>query len=116
MNVICKIFDHSYCVSKGTIFCIRYFHIPESYIKYISIKPPTKLISKSMEKVTIKIELDKDDISAIMKLVNHKLTDEQWDKMKGKECIVCDEDMEGQAVRLKLAFSSIAIGKLLKDK
>ncbi|MCS3123089.1 hypothetical protein [Bacteroides faecis] len=44
-----------------------------------------------MEKVTVKIELDRDDISTMVRLAGSKLTDEQWDKMKGKECIIGDE-------------------------
>ena len=46
-----------------------------------------------MEKVIVKIELDRDDVSAMVRLAGSKLTDEQWDKMKGQECIIIDEDM-----------------------
>lgn len=31
-----------------------------------------------MEKVIVKIELDRDDVSAMMRLAGSKLTDEQW--------------------------------------
>lgn len=69
-----------------------------------------------MEKATVKIELDRDDISTVMKLCGRKLTDEQWNKIKGKEYVLNDADMEDQAVQMKLAFGAIAIGNLLKDE
>lgn len=69
-----------------------------------------------MEKVTVKIELERDNISAMVRLAGGKLSDEQWDKMKGKEHTMCDEDMEDQAVQMKLAFSAIAVSHLLKDE
>lgn len=69
-----------------------------------------------MEKVIVKIELDRDDVSAMMRLAGSKLTDEQWDKMKGQECTLNDEDFEDQAVQMKLAFSGFAFCKLLKDE
>lgn len=69
-----------------------------------------------MEKATVKIELDRDDISTVMKLCGRKLTDEQWNKIKGKEHVLNDADMEDQAVQMKLAFGAIAIGNLLKDE
>ena len=47
-----------------------------------------------MEKVIVKIELDRDDVSAMMRLAGSKLTDEQWDKMKGQECTLNDEDSQ----------------------
>lgn len=71
--------------------------------------------ANQMEKVTVKIELDRDDISAMMHLLGSKLSNEHWDKMKGKEYTMCDEDMEDQAVQMKLAFSAIAVSNLLKD-
>lgn len=69
-----------------------------------------------MEKVIVKIELDRDDVSAMVRLAGSKLTDEQWDKMKGQECTLNDEDLEDQAVQMKLAFSGFAFYKLLKDE
>lgn len=66
-----------------------------------------------MEKVTVKMELDRDDISVMMRLLGMKLTDEQWDKIKGKECMFCDEDLGDQAVQMRVAFSAYAVGKLL---
>lgn len=69
-----------------------------------------------MEKVTVKIELDRDDISTVMNLCGSKLTDEQWNKIKGKEHVLNDADMEDQAVQMKLTFGAIAIGNLLKDE
>lgn len=68
-----------------------------------------------MEKVTVKIELDRDDISAMMRLLGSRLTDEQWEKMRGRECIIEDEDFEEQATEMRFAFSAIAIGKFLKE-
>lgn len=67
-----------------------------------------------MEKVTVKIELERDDISTIVRLSGHKLSDEYWEKMKGKECIICDEDMGDQAVQMKLLFSALAVTHLLE--
>nr|DAM86017.1 MAG TPA: hypothetical protein [Caudoviricetes sp.] len=69
-----------------------------------------------MEKVTVKIELDRDDISTMVRLAGHKLSDEHWEKMKNKECIIRDEDMEDQAVQMKLFFSAIAVTHLLEDE
>lgn len=69
-----------------------------------------------MEKVTVKIELDRNDIETAAYLSGHKLSDEYWEKMKGKECILCNEDMGEQAVSMKLAFSCMAIINLLKDE
>ena len=43
-----------------------------------------------MEKVILKVELERDDISAIFRLSGGKLTDELWDKMKDTECTVED--------------------------
>lgn len=67
-----------------------------------------------METVTVKMELDRDDISVMMRLLGTKLTDEQWDKIKGKECMFCDEDLGDQAVRMRVTFSAYAVGKLFK--
>lgn len=69
-----------------------------------------------MEKVVVKIELDRDDVSAMVRLVGSKLSDEQWAKMKGKEYTMRDEDMEDQVVQMKLMFSAIAFSNLLKDE
>lgn len=69
-----------------------------------------------MEKVVVKIELERDDISAMVRMIGSKLSDEQWDEMKGKEYTMRDEDMEDQAVQMKLAFSAIAFSNLLKDE
>lgn len=70
----------------------------------------------NMEKVIVKIELDRDDVSAMVRLAGSKLTDEQWDKMKGRECTINDEDLEDQAVQMKLALSGFAFYKLLKNE
>jgi len=69
-----------------------------------------------MEKVVVKIELDRDDVSVMVRLVGSKLSDEQWAKMKGKEYTMRDEDMEDQVVQMKLMFSAIAFSNLLKDE
>lgn len=69
-----------------------------------------------MEKVTVKIELDRDDISAMVRLAGHKLSNEHWEKMKGKEYIIRDDDMEDQAVQMKLFFSAVAVAHLLEDE
>ena len=69
-----------------------------------------------MEKVVVKIELERDDISTMMHLIGSKLSDEQWEQMKGKECVMGDEDMDDQAIQMKLTFSAIAVSKLLKEK
>ena len=68
-----------------------------------------------MEKVTVKIELDRDYITAMMRLLGSKLTDEQWEKMRERECIVGDEDFEEKATEMRFAFSAIAIAKFLKE-
>lgn len=68
-----------------------------------------------MEKVIVKIELDRDDISAMMRLLGSRLTNDQWEKMRGRECIVGDEDFEEKATEMRFAFSAIAIGKFLKE-
>lgn len=70
----------------------------------------------NMEKVIVKIELDRDDVSAMVRLIGSKLTDEQWDKMKARECTIDDEDMEDQAAQMKLVFSGFAFYKLLKNE
>ena len=64
-----------------------------------------------MEKVVVKIELERDDISTMMHLIGSKLSDEHWEQMKGKECV-----MDDQAIQMKLAFAAIAISKLLKKE
>ena len=69
-----------------------------------------------MEKVVVKIELERDDISTMIHLIGSKLSDEQWEQMKGKECVMDDEDMDDQAIKMKLAFSAIAVSKLLEKK
>lgn len=69
-----------------------------------------------MDKVVVKIELDRDDISVIVRLLGSKLSDEQWNKMKNKEYTMRDEDMEGQAMQMKLMFSAIAFTNLLKEE
>ncbi len=68
-----------------------------------------------MEKVTVKIELDRDDIETAVYLSGHKLSDEYWEQMKGKECVLCNEDMGDQAISMTLYFSCMAITHLLKD-
>ena len=69
-----------------------------------------------MEKITLKVELERDDISCIFNLSGTKLSEELWDKMKGKDCVVHDEDLGEKSVVLKMLFSSIAIEKLLKNE
>nr|DAQ76487.1 MAG TPA: hypothetical protein [Bacteriophage sp.]DAS88721.1 MAG TPA: hypothetical protein [Caudoviricetes sp.] len=68
-----------------------------------------------MEKVILKVELERDDISAIFRLYGGKLTDELWDKMKDTECTVEDEDLEDQSAMFRIMFSAIAIKKLLQE-
>ena len=68
-----------------------------------------------MEKVTLKVELERDDISAMFRLSGEKLTDELWDKMKDAECTVEDEDLEDQSAMFRIMFSAIAIKKLLQE-
>lgn len=46
-----------------------------------------------MEIVTVKIELERDDVSAMLRLLGNKLSEEMWDKMKDQECTLDDEDM-----------------------
>ena len=53
-----------------------------------------------MEKVTVKIELEREDISTLMFLAGGKLSEEQWNKLKGTEYTVEDDDLEGQAIQL----------------
>ena len=69
-----------------------------------------------MEKVTVKIELEREDISTLMFLAGGKLSEEQWNKLKGTEYTVEDDDLEGQAIQLKLAISGIVVGNLLKKE
>ena len=64
-----------------------------------------------MEKVTVKIELEREDVSTLMFLAGGKLSEEQWNKLKGTEYTV-----EGQAIQLKLAISGIVVGNLLKKE
>lgn len=66
-----------------------------------------------MEIVTVKIELERDDISAMLRLLGHKLSEEMWNKMKGQEYTLNDEDMQEQAGAMRLTFSVLAVGKLL---
>ena len=68
-----------------------------------------------MEKVILKVELERDDISAMFRLSGGKLTDELWDKMKDAECTVEDEDLEDQSAMFRIMFSAIAIKKLLQE-
>ena len=69
-----------------------------------------------MEKVVVKIELERDDISTMMHLIGSELSDEQWEQMKGKECVMDDEDMDDEGIQMKLAFAAIGISKLLKKE
>lgn len=68
-----------------------------------------------MEKVSVKIELERDDISMLMRVIGSKLSDEQWDKMKGQEHTLTDEEMGPEALSIKLTFGSLAVASLLKD-
>lgn len=45
-----------------------------------------------------------------------KVSEEQWNKLKGTEYTVEDDDLEGQAIQLKLAISGIVVGNLLKKE
>ena len=58
-----------------------------------------------MEKVILKVELERDDISAMFRLSGGKLTDELWDKMKDAECTVEDEDLEDQSAMFRIMFN-----------
>ncbi len=69
-----------------------------------------------MEKITLKVELERDDISCIFNLSGNKLSEALWDKMRGKDCVVHDEDLGEKSVALKMLFSSIVIEKLLKKE
>ena len=69
-----------------------------------------------MEKVTVKIKLEREDVSTLMFLAGGKLSEEQWNKLKGTEYTVEDDDLEGQAIQLKLAISGIVVGNLLKKE
>lgn len=68
-----------------------------------------------MEKVILKVELERDDISTMLRLSGGKLTDELWDKMKDAECTMEDEDMGDQSAVFRIMFSAIAIKKLLQE-
>lgn len=68
-----------------------------------------------MEIVTVKIELERDDISAMLRLLGYKLSEEMWNEMKDKECTLDDEDMEDQVGSMKFMFSVLAVSKLLKE-
>lgn len=43
MNLLCKIFGHSYRTCGGIVYCIRCARIPESHKRYKAIKPPVKI-------------------------------------------------------------------------
>ncbi|WP_277134412.1 hypothetical protein [Bacteroides congonensis] len=66
-----------------------------------------------MEKVIVKIELERDDIVAMFRILGHKLSEEIWDNIKNKECILDDEDMQEQASVMRLALSTLVVDKLL---
>nr|DAW19660.1 MAG TPA: hypothetical protein [Caudoviricetes sp.] len=66
-----------------------------------------------MEKVIVKIELERDDIVAMFRILGHKLSEEIWDSIKNKECILDDEDMQEQASVMRLALSTLVVDKLL---
>ena len=72
-----------------------------------------------MEKVIVKIELERDDVSAMFRLLGNKLSDEMWEKIKDRECVLEDDDMKEQAsmfgIQL-LMFGALAIGKLLNGE
>lgn len=68
-----------------------------------------------MEKVSIKIELERDDISMLMRMMGSKLSDEQWDKMKDQEHTLSDEEMGEEVLSMKQAFGALAVASLLKD-
>lgn len=72
-------------------------------------------IFNSYGKSNLKVELERDDISAMFRLSGEKLTDELWDKMKDAECTVEDEDLEDQSAMFRIMFSAIAIKKLLQE-
>lgn len=44
MNLLCKIFGHSYRTCGGIVYCIRCAHIPVSHKRYKAIKPPVRKI------------------------------------------------------------------------
>jgi hypothetical protein len=69
-----------------------------------------------MEKVIVKIELERDDVSAMFRLLGNKLSDEMWEKIKDRECVLEDDDMKEQASTIRLMFGALAIGKLLNGE
>ncbi|WP_148335582.1 DUF1660 family phage protein [Bacteroides neonati] len=42
MNLICRIFGHSYNWHQGIVYCARCFSVSEEYKRYIQIPPPNK--------------------------------------------------------------------------
>ena len=67
------------------------------------------------DKVSVKIELERDDVSMFMRMIGEKLTDEQWDKMKGKEHTLTEEDMGDQDLNMRIAFSAFVIAAFSEE-
>lgn len=57
MNLMCRIFGHSYNWCSGIVYCARCSHIPESHKKYTQIPVPNKnnkiIMSKNNQMIMI---------------------------------------------------------------
>lgn len=40
MDLMCRVFGHTYRWCSGSVYCMRCFHVPDSHKRYRAIKPP----------------------------------------------------------------------------
>lgn len=67
-----------------------------------------------MEKVTLKFELEKEDVSAMFRLCGGKLYDKLWDEIKGKEYTMESDHLEVQPELSRITINTIT-KKIVSD-
>jgi len=65
------------------------------------------------DKVTVKIELNRDDISAAFRLMKVRMTEEQWGSMAGKECDLTEALSNPDMCDIAPVLCLMAIGELV---
>ncbi|WP_042367950.1 hypothetical protein [Bacteroides neonati] len=68
------------------------------------------------KKVQVVIELDKECVLSTLFLMGEKLSDEMWQKLVAESVVINDSDMGDQTRDMKIAFSCLALAKVMGAK
>lgn len=68
------------------------------------------------QKVKVVVELDKECVLSTLFLMGEKLSDEMWQKLVAEPVVINNSDMGDQARDIGIAFSCLALAKVMGAK